>query len=57
MTITRMGISSLMGYANGGDVIDETMQDNLVDETNKKQIENKVLELKNPTSIRKQIED
>ena len=41
MTITRMGISSLMGYANGGDVIDETMQDNLVDETNKKQIENK----------------
>ena len=41
MTITRMGISSLMGYQEGGGVIDETMQDNLVDETNKKQIENK----------------
>jgi Sec-independent protein translocase protein TatA len=30
-----------MGYREGGGVIDETMQDNLVDETNKKQIENK----------------
>jgi len=41
MTISRMGISSLMGFANGGDAIDQTLQDNIVDETNKKEIENK----------------
>ena len=54
MTISRMGISSLMGYQDGGGVGDETVTDSLVDESSKKEIEDSTFDMNQLTNLLEQ---